>query len=70
MIFYINYWQEQGESPVLITGLVDGDINKPAMIRIDHDMFRDFIKNNGHETMPIIANVDPENQTIDAIRRN
>ena len=70
MIFYINFWQEQGENPVLVTGLVDGDMRRPAIVRIEHDMFRQFINDNGHHHMPIIAEVDPDAQTIEAIPRN
>ena len=70
MIFYINYWQEQGDNPVLVTGLIDGDVRRPSLLRIAHQIFRDFIKNNGHHHMPIIAEFDPDNQTIKAIPRN
>ena len=70
MIFYINHWQEQGDSPVLVTGLVDGDVRQPAMLRVEHSMFRNFIKDNGKSTLPVIAEIDEDEQTITAILRN
>ena len=70
MIFYINHWQEQGDSPVLVTGLVDGDVRQPAMLRVEHSMFRNFIEDNNNATMPVIAKIDEDEQTITAILRN
>ena len=53
-----------------VAGLIDGDVRRPSLLSIEHEIFRDFIKDNGHHHMPIIAEVDPDAQTIEAIPRN
>ena len=68
MIFWVNYWQEQGDSPVLISGMVEG--TKPGLIRIPKDKFRNFIKENGSQKMPLMVEIDETAQTISCVERH
>ncbi len=68
MIFWINYWQEQGDSPVLISGMVEG--TQPGMVRVPKDKFRTFIKENGSKTLPLIVEIDEKAQTINCVEKH
>ena len=68
MIFWINYWQEQGDSPILISGMVEG--TRPGIVRVPKDKFRNFIKKNGSQTLPLIVEIDETAQTIGPVERH
>lgn len=68
MIFHVNFWQEQGEDPVLMSGMIDG--TRPGLVRVPKETFRAFVKEHGDTPFPLVVEVDSAAGTIKPALRN